>query len=129
MKTYLKKLIGMAVLGLALFANSIPAWAGQKSLPEVTIGTYSASGSMMGARYSGDSKQFIGCFHETAYGASVTCSAQDKTGKFFLCTKNDPRWATVVKSITDSSVIYFEALSSGGSCNTLIIENFSSHLK
>lgn len=129
MKTHLKKLIGTVVLGLVLFANSIPTWAGQKSLPEVTIGTYSASGSMMGARYSGDTKQFIGCFHETAYGASVTCSAQDKTGKLFICTKNDPRWATVVKSITDSSVVYFEALSSGGSCNTLIIENFSSHLK
>ena len=127
MKANVQKLIGMAVLGLALFSHSVPAWAGQKSLPQVTIGTYNASGSMVGTRYSGDSNQFIACSLDSNGG--VACSARDKTGRGFVCYSSDPRWATVVKAITDSSLIYFEASSNGSSCNTLIIENFSSHLK
>jgi hypothetical protein len=129
MKANLKKLIGTAVLGLAMFSSSIQAWAGQKYLPEVTIGTYSASGSMAGARFSGDNKQYIGCSFETLAGPFVTCFAQDKTGKSFSCSSSSSKWAPVVKAITDSSVIYFETLNNGGSCSTLIVENSSSHLR
>ena len=39
MKAKLHKLIGTAVLGLALLANSLPAWAGLVILPEVSVGS------------------------------------------------------------------------------------------
>src|SRR3954451_19157861 len=105
MKVNIQKLIGTAVLGLAMFSHSIPAWAGQVSLPEVEVGINFARGSMVGARYSGDSKQYIACDFANGLGPSISCSAQDKTGKRFYCTSFDPRWATVVKAITASSLI------------------------
>jgi hypothetical protein len=130
MKANLRKLIGTAVLGLVLFSNSLPAWAGQQLLPQVTVGPSSASGSMVGARYSSDSQQYIGCvfYQETLTSGFVRCSARDKTGRSFSCSSYDPRWATVVKTIADSAVISFEG-NDGGSCTSLVIENHSSHLR
>jgi hypothetical protein len=132
MKANLRKLIGSAVLGLAMFSNSVPAWAGQKLSREVEVGADFARGSMVTARFSPDGTQRIGCFFEAnanPVGAG-SCSAVDKTGKSFSCyVGGDARWTTVVKAINDSSVIHFAANSNGGSCHTLIIENHSSYLK
>ena len=129
MKANLRKLIGAAVLGLAMFSNDIPAWAGQRLLTEVTVGTSSASGTMVGARYSTDKQQYIGCLlYESRFEESVGCAAQDKTGKSFICYSRDPRWVTVVKAMTDSSYISVEANASGP-CTSLTIENHSSHLR
>ena len=63
MKAKLQKLIGTAVLGLALFSNSLPAWAGAATRNEVYISPSrtNAQGSLTGARYSADSEQYIGC--------------------------------------------------------------------
>ena len=128
MKAYLQKFIGAAVLGLTLFSNSLPTWAGQKILPEVTITPRAATGSMVGARISTDSNQYIGCDFETTNGPSVTCSARDKTGKYFVCYSYHPAWATVAKAITDSSLITLRG-DGVGNCGSLIVENHSSHLK
>ena len=127
MKANVRKFIGATVLGLAMFSQSLPAWAGQKYLPEVTVGTGWAMGSMVGARYSGDSKQAISCQFEPLY-ARVSCSAVDKTGKFFYCSRIDANFGNVVKAITDSSVIHF-AGDSQGTCTSLILENFSRSLR
>ena len=129
MKANLRKLIGMTVLGLALFSHGIPAWAGQQIPPEeVTVGTDFARGSMVGARYSKDSQQYIACDFANGLGPAVSCSAQDKTGKRFYCTSFDPRWATVVKAISDSSHLSFGGYL-GGACTSLVIENHSSRLR
>jgi len=129
MKANLRKLIGAAVLGLAMFSNDIPAWAGQRLLTEVTVGTSSASGTMLGARYSTDKQQYIGCWlYENRSEEFIGCAAQDKTGKSFICYSRDPRWVTVVKAMTDSSYISVEG-NFNGSCTSLTIENHSSHLR
>ena len=128
MKTNFQKLIGTAVLGLAMFSQSLPAWAGLKSTPEVTVAPNYALGSTVGARYSADSKQYIGCSFETTNGPSVVCFAQDKTGKSYVCYKNSATWATVAKGITDFSLINFGG-DTAGSCDILIVEDHSSHLK
>ena len=128
MKTKLQKLIGTIVLGLVLFSNSIPAWAGRIYQPEVQIGTTFTTGSMAGARYSGDSQQYIGCSFSNANGPFVMCSATDKTGKSSFCTSTDPGLAAAVKTITDFSFISF-AVAGGTSCNPLEIESFSSELR
>jgi hypothetical protein len=82
---------------------------------------------MVGARYSGDSKQAIGCQFESLYNR-VSCSATDKTGKYFYCSRVDANFGNVIKAITDSSVIYF-AGSLGGECTSLILENQSRSLR
>src|SRR5262245_29190620 len=109
MKAYLQKLIGTAVLGLALFSNSIPAWAGAVYLYEVTVDlnriNYEAGGSMAGARYSTDSQQYIGCSFSNTNGPFVMCSATDKTGKSSFCTSTNLSLVAAVKAITDFSYI------------------------
>lgn len=132
MKANLKKLVGMAALGMTLLTNAAPTWAGEKDLPEVEVGPTStyAGGSMAGARYSGDNKQYIGC---TAYmswaGPWTSCFARDKTGKSFLCNSSDPKWHQVLQAMTDSSKFYMTADSAYGTCNYISVENKSSHLK
>lgn len=124
MKTNLKKLIGTAVLGLVLFTHSLPTWAGMVQHREVQVGTNDAQGSMVGARYSGDNLQHITC---VSHPPAVTCSARDKTGKYFVCTKIDPEWVAVASAITDSSFIYFATFASNpsGSCDYLAVDNSS----
>jgi hypothetical protein len=85
---------------------------------------------MVGARYSTDTQQYIGCSFSNTAGPYVVCSAMDQTGKSFVCTSREARHAKVVKSITDSSNIAF-----GGSaltpyyCDVLSVHNDSSYLR
>jgi hypothetical protein len=144
MKAQLQQLIGMAVLGLALGAPSLPAWAGNVSLFEVYIyyddathNSGGASGSMAGARYSADSLQYIGCGTQNpAEGATfsvfVECFAKDSTGKYVICDRfDDERFAAVLTTMTDSSFISFTwkpvPPSQGGynRCDTLAVHNSS----
>lgn len=126
MRANLKKFIGTAVLGLALVSTSMPTWAGLVSLQEVQIGTTSAQGSMVGARYSSDNLQHITCI---AHNPAVTCSARDKTGKYFVCNKIDAEWAAAVRAITDSSRLYFSKASGTATCTYLQVDNFSYQLR
>jgi hypothetical protein len=128
MKAKLQKLIGTAVLGLALVSNSIPAWAGVVSRPQVSVGTSGAEGSMAGARYSADRKQYIGCQFSNTYGPYVICSATDKNGKSYFCTGYGSHVAAAAKSITDFSFISFGA-ALGASCDDLKVDNSSYLLK
>ena len=135
MKAKLHKLMGTAILGLALFSNTIPTWAGFANLPEVIIDTSSntaiATGSTAGARYSKDSQQYIGCLtNSNDAGASfVTCYAVDKTGKALTCGSSAQSLLAAAKAMTDFSRITFFVNSDGYSCNSLGVENDSSYLK
>jgi hypothetical protein len=136
MKANLKKILGMAALGMTLLANTLPTWAGLKSVYEVGIfndnGYQWATGSMTGARFSGDTKQNIGCTAYTFQSYSWTaCFATDKTGKSLVCGSGDPRWAEVVQGMTDSSYIWFELgyNSNGGDCKVIKIWNESDMLR
>jgi hypothetical protein len=136
MKTNLKKIIGLAALGMTLLTNTVTTWAGYKFTPEVfvEVNPYPSPslghGSMVGARYSTDSTQYIGC---TAYALSsyswTTCFAMDRAGKYAVCGSGDPRWAEVVQGMTDSSFIYFEATYNYGDCKLIQIVNDSHLLK
>jgi hypothetical protein len=131
MKTNLKKALSAAVLGATMFSAVMPTWAGEKDLPTVEIGSTWASGSMVGARYSGDSKQYIGCTSTMSWaGPWTSCFARDKTGtKYFLCGSGDPKWLEVTQTMTDSSYLYLVAETNYGACKYISVENKSSHLK
>ena len=135
MKAKLKNILGLAALGMTLLANTVPTWAGSVSTPEVNIGgnqTYSwAKGSMVGARYSKDSNQNIGCTAYTyPYYSWTSCLATDKAGNSLACGSGDPHWASVVQAMTASSFINFTvANNNGGECGSIIIKNDSSFLR
>ena len=82
MKANLKKMLGLAALGMTLLTTTVPTWAGSVSYPEVSIQTATTDiyvrGSMVGARYSADSRQYIGCYINAA--PFVVCSASDSAG-------------------------------------------------
>lgn len=133
MKTTFIPLLGVAVLGMTLLCNSL-AWAGAKSAPEVDIrliinpDTYVARGSMVGARYSNDTQQSIGCTYTvTSGGEYVSCWAMDRLGRFFTCSSTNPNLFTPVRTMTDSSFI--QILRDKGKCIEINIDNDSKFLK
>ena len=133
MKTKVRKFIGAVMLGLALFTQSLSAWAGVAVRKEVYIspsGT-NVQGSLTGARYSKDSEQYIDCAHyrHSGYNTSfVYCHARDKRGKFVYCASNNPRIMDTVKAMTDSSDLNFNISSSTGTCTDLTVSNESIYL-
>ena len=134
MKTTLKKMLGLATLGMALLTNTAPSWAGAQYPVEVAIiydDTTYAMGSMVAARYSKDSNQNIGCTAYTLpYYSWTSCYAMDRAGNTLACGSGDPHWASVVQAMTSSSFINFTvANNNGGECGSIIIKNDSSFLR
>jgi hypothetical protein len=129
MKAYLHKLIGTAVLVLALCSSSLPVWAGAVSLPQVSVGTYGAGGSMAGARYSADSQQYIGCRFANTSGPYVICSATDSAGNSLYCFGYEARYLAAAKAITDFSNISFGVAPGSAYCTRLAVDNYSYHLR
>jgi hypothetical protein len=113
-KVNLKNILGLAALSLTLLANTVPTWAGAVAISEVEISTSAthifASGSMVGARYSADSEQSIGCeiiHFGLGHGLAVLCRARDSKDNLAECFSNDPRYIEAVQGMTDSSYIDF----------------------
>ena len=136
MKANLKKFFGLAALGMTLLINAAPLLAGYQYKPQVGIfndnGYLWASGSMVGARYSADTKQNIGCTAYTYPTYSWTaCFATNSAGNSLVCGSGDPRWASVVQGMTDSSIIQFELgyNVNGGDCKAILIWNGSDYLR
>jgi hypothetical protein len=134
MKANLKKMLGMAALGMTLLATTVPTWAGYVDVdgpPEVYIhtiqGGIEVSGSMVGARYSPSSTQYIGC--EVGSDLLVYCGARDGVGNYVSCISNDPRHVEEVQGMIDSSYIFFMVGVSNARCNRISIWNDSSKLK
>jgi hypothetical protein len=82
---------------------------------------------MVGARYSADNQQYIGCDFSNTSGPYVLCSATGMNGKSLTCAGFGPQYAAAAKSITDFSHIQFSA--QGGSCTSLKVGNYSAHLR
>ena len=135
MKTKLHKLIGMAVLGVTLQMQSLPAWAGLVSNTQVTIlhggnngyDLIGAYGTLTGARYSADTQQYIGC--GVSFSNNIVCRAADKIGRQVYCSSTDPKFIAALNAMTDSSYISFRVVPSTGQCSELIVNNSSSNLR
>jgi hypothetical protein len=130
-KVNLKSILGLAALGMTLLANTVPTWAGSVGTPEVSITratTYiAARGSMVGARYSADGRQYIGCSLTSAPG--VQCAAQDSADNFAYCVSTDARHVDAVQRMIDSSHINFELDTGDPACINIRIYNNSGYLK
>ena len=136
MKANLKNILGLAALGLTLLSTTVSTWAGLRLTEEVTVingnGIRRAYGSMVGARYSKDSKQNIGCTAYTfQFYSWTTCFATDSAGNSLVCGSGDPRWAEVVQGMTDSSDIFFDMApyDNSGNCVQIFMRNGSYFLK
>jgi hypothetical protein len=134
MKANLKNILGLAALGMTLLTTAVPTWAGLVATQEVSISGNQvaswASGTMVGARYSADFNQFIGCKAQiNNYYPWTSCSARDSAGRTLVCGSAENKFLEMVHGMTDSSSIYFQtdSTSSSGICTDIVITN-SSHL-
>jgi hypothetical protein len=130
MKVSLKNIFGLAALGMALLANTAPTWAGSAYRPQVTIQGNTdiyVNGSVVGARYSPDSTQSIGCYIDATL--FVVCSAQNSAGRFVLCISQDAQIVGAVQGMTDSSFIRFNVNNGGSACTFVGIFDESYYLK
>ena len=136
MKAHLMNILGHAALGMTLLATTVPTWAGRVNTGRVAIGTNQfgswAGGSMVGARYSADNRQNIGCIAHTLSSYSwTTCFATDATGRKLFCGSGDWKFLEALRGMTDSSHIYFEtdSTNSTGACRNIVIYDGSDLLK
>ena len=136
MKPNLKNILGQAALGMTLLATTVPTWAGRVNTETVTIGTNQygswAGGSMVGARYSADNRQNIGCIAHTLSTYSwTTCFATNSAGRKLICGSGDWKFLEALRGMTDSSHVYFEtdSTNSTGACRNIVINNGSDALK
>jgi hypothetical protein len=131
MKAKLKNILSLAALGMTLLSNTVPTWAGSVYAPEVSIQQgrteIGVFGSMVGARYSADGTQSIGCYIDAT--PFVVCSAQDGAGKFVLCVSRDARVIGAIQGMTDSSAIRVDVNPSNSACTFIGIYDESYYLK
>ena len=127
MKTHLKKMLGLAALGIALVSTTVPTWAGFVMSHRVTLSgntnSQTAFGSMPAARYSvGNTVESIGC---TVYAYNdpplVVCQARDALNAALVCSSRDPRIFAAVQAMNDNSAISFSKWRTQGGCLSLYI--------
>ena len=108
----------IAVTATACFALlSQGAFAGSYSASPVNVGSNYAGGSVTGARYSGDTRQQIGCslgtyvtnVTDTSAHLYLSCSATDANGNSYYCYDSTPpdSWVKIVVALNSASWIYF----------------------
>ena len=132
MKVNLKNILGMAALGMTLLSNTVPTWAGSVGHAGVNIIQYSSteihvSGSMVGARYSADSRQYIGCSLDST--PRVMCAARDSADNSVYCYSSDAGHVDAVQKMTDSSYLEFRYNLTNLTCEMMWITNNSSGLQ
>jgi hypothetical protein len=119
-----------AGLALAICTGSSLSDAGYVYPAQVTVSSTEGVGSLVGARYSSDSKQEIGC--ETyGYGAGSSvytyCWAEDLSGKYVSCYASDPATAQIAGQINSASEITFY-FNTAATCTTLYVSNGSQYI-
>jgi hypothetical protein len=136
MKANLKKMLGLAALGMTLLTTTVPTWAGQVVNQQVQItygtnNTFVATGALTTARYSADSRQYIGC-RVSAYAngsRSATCAAQTSTDNLAYCSTSDPKLIEKIQTMTDSSYVHFRGNRTTAACSVISIYNYSTRLR
>ena len=136
MKANLKKMLGLAALGMTLLITSVPTWAGSVTNEQVQItygtnNTFDASGVLTAARYSADSRQYIGC-RVSAYAngsRSATCAARTSTDNLAYCSTSDPKLIEKIQTMTDSSYVSFRGNRTTAACSVIALSNYSIRLR
>lgn len=119
------------VLSFFMLANT--AWSGAYFRSDVYVTSTSASGSMLSARYSNDTRQYIGCsitVGSNPSGDYIYCTARNKSGSYFWCHTFGSvaeNYKKALRTMNDYSSISLTKDSSGN-CSSLSIENTSYYL-
>jgi hypothetical protein len=122
--------IALAFLLLKAQAFGVPTRPEQ-----VVVGDTSARGSFQAASASGDHRQFLTCGltmelsdavatqKTSTAGVTLSCSASDASGKFYVCSLQNPSdaWIKMVAHLTETSWIAFSG-DAQGHCHGLTVQ-------
>jgi len=119
-------LAGLTALSV-LLAVAAPATAGRAINYPVTISGSTAYGSMLSARRSADTVQYLGCgiyspdaIHNVRY---AQCDAVNAQGRRLVCDTTDPAMIATVQSI---GAYYYVSFRSDGQGKCLAIDTWIS---
>ncbi len=119
-----------AAMAIAVILVSGTAWAGVHGPQEVTISGYPrrAEGTLLGARSSPNTFQFIGC-RVFAYptGSRWTFCQADSGWSKLSCWSRDDSIAQVALSISDYDSVRFY-VASDGTCSRLSVGSWSDNI-
>jgi hypothetical protein len=109
------KVIPLALLAATVAVSSV-ALAGLVASGTVVVNTSGkyAYGALSAARYSSDSKQYIGCFSSSTGGSTTAvCQAQDANSNYLSCQTTNSGMIQQIATLGVASEIQFGADSSG----------------
>jgi hypothetical protein len=109
---------------LAAIAVPAAAVAGFTANYQVSITNIGASGSVVGARKSNDSLQYIMCVD----GEYAYCIARDSANIVQSCWSVDDHQRAVMRAVGPASSIYFE-WAGDGHCSRVFVYNGSQYLQ
>lgn len=109
----------------ALMAVPVVASAGYSHKPQVSISGSTTHGSLVGARRSSDSLQYIGCYVRDTY---TTCVARNASGTTSSCYSYDDGYRQAASAISPSSMVTFQT-GSAGVCNFVTVSAMSTYLE
>ncbi|HEY5928054.1 MAG TPA: hypothetical protein VIV11_40485 [Kofleriaceae bacterium] len=119
----MKKLLALTLL---LSAAGLGV-AGSKTNRTVYISGNWVSGSLGGARNSGDTTQYIGCYvygNEASNFKSMYCSARDVSGTHLNCYSDAPAVVDIAGRLNSDSFLQF-TVNTAGDCMSIRVDNYS----
>lgn len=125
-----RALVKSAVFCAFFLAAAANAGSASNSPVVVYGGGTGVTGSLISARNSSDSTQYIECTSEASSvsnQAVAQCMARDAAGTSFSCSSTDPKIIAVVQSISESSLVTVES-DGNGKCLHVFVANSSRYL-
>ncbi len=116
------------VLAIILIISAPVVFAGASSYYQVTVNLSSgyAFGSMVGARNSRDTVQWIGCTRSFRSHANANCTARNAAGVYGACSTTDLGLIEALSPLADESYLVF-GWNSSGTCTYIAVYNHSKY--
>lgn len=130
--------LAMAISLAAGLALQSTANAGLNTAGNVVVSSGVAYGAVTDTRYSGNTREYIGCAHSATKAAAsnstlnlnyISCSATDATGRSYYCSSYNPpqQWIDSVSGVNTNTWVYFWA-DANGNCLGLYMVRGSAYL-
>src|SRR4051812_5070102 len=104
---YMRKSLFLSSVVLASTLLSATAFAGEKAVANVVIGSGYISGSIGSARNSVDAVQYVVCGVTAASGSTTaSCVAKTTAGAQAYCSTTSPTLISALSSVTANSHFY-----------------------
>ena len=102
----MKKLL--LALSLVIISSVVVSGVVTHTQVEVVPSSRTAYGSMVGARFSADTIQYIGCALVNSGSPYAVCIVKDAANEQGYCTTNDPMHMQQVTGLNNEAYLYYQ---------------------